>query len=112
HIIPNGQIKGVINYSKGYVIAEVDLTVPADTNLNDVFNAMTEAGRRLRQARKEVLGETVIKGVVDMTLSNLTVRAATKVRPGTHLLIKSEFRRLLKQVLDEQKTAKPPSLAA
>jgi small conductance mechanosensitive channel len=112
HIIPNGQIKGVINYSKGYVVAEVDLTVPADVNLNEVFNALTEAGRRLCLARKEVLGETVVKGVVDMTLTNLTVRAATKVRPGTHLLIQTEFRRLLKEVLDEQKTARPPVLAA
>jgi hypothetical protein len=50
--------------------------------------------------------------VVDLTLSNMTVRAATKVRPGTHLLIQSEYRRLLKQVLDEQKASRPPALAA
>jgi hypothetical protein len=105
-------IKGVINYSKSYVVAEVDMTVPADTNLDEIFHALTEAGRRLRLARKEVLSETVIKGVVDLTLSNMTVRAATKVRPGTHLLIQSEYRRLLKQVLDEQKAARPPALAA
>jgi small-conductance mechanosensitive channel len=112
HIIPNGQIKGVINYSKGYVIAEVDITVPADTNLDSLFNSMSEAGRRLRLTRKEVLGDTVVKGLVDLTLSNMTVRAATKVRPGTHLLIQSEYRRLLKQVLDESKAARPPALAA
>src|SRR5262249_21613485 len=55
HIIPNGQIKGVINYSKGYVNAEVDLKLPASANLEEVFKAMAEAGHRLRQTRREVL---------------------------------------------------------
>jgi small-conductance mechanosensitive channel len=103
HIIPNGQIKAVINYSKDYVVAEVDMVVPSETNLDEIFAAMTEAGRRLKQTRKEVLGDTVIKGLVDLTPSNMTVRAITRVQPGTHALMQSEYRRHLKQVLDEQK---------
>lgn len=104
HIIPNGQVKAVINFSKGYVYAEVDLKLPASTNLEDVYHAMTEAGRRLRQTRKEVLGDTVIKGLVDLTPSDLTVRAATRVQPGTHQAMQNEYRRLLKEVFEEQTT--------
>jgi small conductance mechanosensitive channel len=106
HIIPNGQIKTVINYSKDYVVAEVDLVVPADANLDEVVRAMAEAGWRLRQERKEVLAVTIVKGLVDLTPSNMTVRAITRVQPGTHALMQSEFRRHLKQVLDERKAAK------
>jgi small conductance mechanosensitive channel len=114
HIIPNGQIKGVVNYSKGYVNAEVDMAVPGDTNMDDIFRAMTEAGRRLRQARKEVLADTVVKGLVDLSPSSMTVRAVTKVQPGTHVAMQSEYRRYLKQVLDEQKAGNQvaPALAA
>jgi len=111
HIIPNGQIKGVTNYSKDYVVAEVDLVVPFDTNLDDVQRAMTEAGWRLRQEHQEVLGATVIKGLVDLTPSNMTVRAVTRVQPGTHALMQREFRRHLKMVLDEQKAAKQAAAA-
>lgn len=105
HIIPNGQIKAVINFSKGYVIAEVDYKVPADRNVSEVFQTMVEAGRRLRKSHKEVLGDTVIKGIVDLTPGDMTIRAVTRVQPGTHLAMQTEYRRMLKEVLDEQKSA-------
>jgi len=113
HIIPNGQIKGVVSFSKGYVNAVVDLRVPAGTDLEGTFRAMTEAGRRLRQSHKEVLADTQIQGLVDLGTSEMTVRAVTKVRPGTHGMMQNEYRRLLKQVLDQNAAAaKPAQLAA
>jgi small conductance mechanosensitive channel len=101
HIIPNGQVKGVINYSKGYVNAVVDLKVSAGTDLESVFRAMHEAGRRLRQARKEVLEDTQVHGIIDLGSSDMTIRAVTKVQPGTHGSMQNEYRRLLKQVFDQ-----------
>lgn len=101
HIIPNGQVKGVINYSKGYVNAVVDYKVPAGTDLESVFRAMHEAGRRLRQGRKEVLEDTQVHGLIDLGSSDMTIRAVTKVQPGTHGMMQNEYRRLLKQVFDQ-----------
>jgi small-conductance mechanosensitive channel len=112
-IIPNGQIKNVVSYSKGYVNAVVDWKVPAGSDLEAAFRAMAEAGRRLREERREVLAETQIHGLVELTASDMTVRAVTKVKSGTHGHIQSEFRRLLKEVLDQKAQAtKPPALAA
>lgn len=105
YIIPNGQVKTVINFSKGYVNAVVDVRVPSGSDLEAVFRAMSEAGRRLRQAHKGVLADTVIHGVVEMGTSEMTVRAVTKVHPGTHGAMQNEYRRLLKQVFDENKDA-------
>jgi small conductance mechanosensitive channel len=110
-IIPNGQIKTVTNFSKGYVNAVVDIKVPATTNLARVMQDLAEAGRRLRQKRIEVLAETVVKGLIDLTPSDMVVRAVTKVQPGTHLLMQQEYRRLLKEVFDEARDA-PKALAA
>ncbi len=101
YIVPNGQIKTVINFSKGYVNAVVDVKVPTSSNLDLVMRDMMEAGRRLRQARREVLGETIIKGLVELTPGDMTVRAVTKVEPGTHLTMQLEYRRILKAVFDE-----------
>ena len=112
HIIPNGQIKGVISYSKGYVNAVVDYKAPAGCDLESIFRAMKEAGRQVRQTRKEVLADTEIHGVVDLGASDMTVRAVTRVQPGTHGIIQSEFRRLLKQILDQQQPVRKPALAA
>jgi small-conductance mechanosensitive channel len=99
YIIPNGQIKGVISYSKSYVNAVVDLTVPISSDLESVFRSMAEAGRLLRQAHREVLADTHITGVVDLNTTQMTVRAVTKVRPGSHVHMQNEYRRLLKQVM-------------
>jgi small conductance mechanosensitive channel len=101
HIIPNGQVKSVINFSKGYVNAVVDIKLPAGTNLETIMRQLTEAGRRLRQTRREVLSETAIKGLVDLNLTDMVIRTSTRVQPGTHLTMQNEFRRILKEVLDQ-----------
>jgi small conductance mechanosensitive channel len=104
HIIPNGQIKQVVNASKGYLNAVVDLRLPADADLDEVLAAMRESGRRLRQDHGDaVLADTEVRGLVELGVADMTVRAVTRVRPGNHERLQSEYRRLLRQVLDEQR---------
>jgi small-conductance mechanosensitive channel len=113
HIVPNGQIKGVVNASKGYLNAVVDLRLPADANLEEVLAAMGEAGRRLRRGHGDaVLADTDVRGLVELGLSDMTVRAVTRVRPVTHELMQSEYRRLLRQVLDEKRLVESGRRAA
>jgi small conductance mechanosensitive channel len=112
HIIPNGQIKGVVSYSKDYVNAVVDVHVPSANDLEGVFKAMAEAGKRLRQAHREALADTQIHGLVELGTSEMTVRAVTKVRPGTHGMMQNEYRRLLKQVFDEKQGGARAAIAA
>ncbi len=101
HIIPNGQIKSVINLSKGFIYAIVDIHVPTGHDLEAYLRAMTEAGRLLRKTHPEVLAETVIQGLVGLTLKETTVRAVTKVKPGAHQKMENEYRRILKGLLDQ-----------
>jgi small conductance mechanosensitive channel len=112
HIIPNGQIKGVISYSKGYVNAVIDYKISSGTNLADIFRAMTEAGYRLRQEHHEVIADTQIHGLIELNTSDMTIRAVTKVKAGTHGSMQNEYRRILKEVLDEQTAAHRPAMAA
>jgi small conductance mechanosensitive channel len=112
HLIPNGQIKGVITYSKGYVNAIVDVRVPSGSDLETVFGAMREAGRRLRRDCTDALTETEVQGLIEPGPSEMTLRAVTKVRPGTHLGMQNEYRRLLKQVFDENQGGNRPAVAA
>lgn len=100
HMIPNGQIKGVISSSKGFVNVVVDFKVPSGSNLEELMVAMTSAGHRLRQERREVLGETQINGLVDLSLSDMTVRAITRVKPGTQFQMENEYRRMLREYLE------------
>ena len=64
-------------------------------------------------AHQEVLAATRIHGLVDFTTTEMTVRAVTKVRPGAHGAMQNEYRRLLKQVLDQDAAiSSPPAVAA
>jgi small-conductance mechanosensitive channel len=102
HIIPNGQIKSVTNYSKGWVNAVVDIKAPTTANLDGLIKDMTEAGRRLKAMRREVLAETVIKGLVELTPVEMTVRAVTKVTAGSHGTMQCEYRKVLKEVMEQR----------
>ncbi|HZZ80131.1 MAG TPA: mechanosensitive ion channel family protein, partial [Gemmataceae bacterium] len=104
-IIPNGQIKTVVNFSKDYVNAVVDIKVPASMNLQQVMHDMAEAGKRMRERRREVLADTEIKGLVDLTPGDMTIRAVTKVQPGMHQMMQQEYRKILKEVFDERSAA-------
>jgi hypothetical protein len=64
---------------------------------------MAEAGRRLRHERSEVLADTQIQGLVELGTADMTVRAVTRVMPGTHGVVQSEYRRFLKMVFDEER---------
>ncbi len=99
HIIPNGQIKSVVSFSKGYVNAVVDLKVSTGADLEGIFQAMTEAGARLRRTCTEVLEPTTISGLVALDASQMTIRAITRVEPGSHDRMENEYRRILKQML-------------
>jgi small-conductance mechanosensitive channel len=101
HIVPNGQIKEVVNYSKGFLYATVEVKVPAGADVDTYLRAMTEVGRHLRRSRTEILADTAIQGIIGQTLADTTIRAVTKVKPGTHQLIENEFRRVLKAFLDQ-----------
>ncbi len=112
HIIPNGQIKGVVNYSKGYINAVVEIKVPRGSDLETVIRSMSEAGKRLRQQHREVLADTEVHGIVDLGPAEMTVRAVTKVKPGTHGKMQSEYRRMLKEVFDRDMDKPPLTKAA
>lgn len=98
HIIRNGQIETVINFSRDYVLAVVDVGVAYESDLDVVNEALSAAGAELREAEAQrVLEPTRILGVDRFGDSALVVRTATKVRPGTHLPVERAFRRLVTQ---------------
>lgn len=67
---------------------------------------MTSAGHQLRQEHREVLGETQINGLADLSLSEMTVRAITRVKPQLQLpAMESEYRRILREILERSTNA-------
>jgi len=100
HVIRNGDMKPVINYSKEFTMAVVPVDVAYDADLRSVFSTLREAGRRVRADDRNVLSDTRIDGITAFGASAMTVKTSTKVRPGSHEGVAAALRLAIKESFD------------
>jgi len=108
HIIRNGDMKPVINYSKDYTMAVVPVEVAYDRDLRAVFAALLEAGAHVRAGNANVLAETQIDGITNLGVATMTVRTSTRVKPGSHDAIAAALRLAIKEAFDQRSTISSP----
>src|SRR5262245_62591089 len=96
-ILRNGDVKEVVNYSKGYTLAVVPVRVSYDADLRAVCSVLQEAGQRVRERSDDVTGDTQIEGIVAFGRSEMTVRTTTSVKPGRHEAAETELRLAIKE---------------
>ena len=107
HVIRNGDMKPVINYSKDYGMAIVAVEVPYDADLQRVFAALRQASERLRRESRDVLNDTQIDGITAFGASSMTIRTSTRVRPGRHESTAATLRMLINETFDRQAEGAP-----
>ncbi len=101
HILRNGQINTVVNYSKEYTFAVVEVGVAYDSDLDHVFRVLDETGRQLKEKNMNVLEPLKVRGLKEFGESELLIRTLTKVRPGCHLNVAFELREMIKKAFDQ-----------
>jgi len=101
-IIRNGEINNVINYSKEYVYAVVEVGVAYDSNLDYVYQVIQAIGKRLKEKYSEVLEPTQVDGLESFREYDLLIRTITKVKPGTHEEIQRILRKMIKETFDRE----------
>jgi moderate conductance mechanosensitive channel len=100
-IVRNGEIGSVINYSKQYIYAKVDIPLAYETSLEDAYSTVEEVGQQLQLKYSDiVIKSTQIEGLESFGKSCVLVRTITKVKPGQHLHIQRVLRRMLKDAFD------------
>ena len=102
HIIRNGDVKQVVNYSKDYTYAVVPVDVDYSADWQAVCSVLREASERVRATSGDVTGETQIDGIVAFGKSAMTVRMTTRVKPGRHEAAAAELRLAIKEAFDRQ----------
>lgn len=96
HTLRNGNIEHIVNFSRDYVHAVVDLGVAYDSDLDTVWAAIRDAGARLRAEFPDALmKDTFIAGVEEFGDTAVSVRTVTQVHPGSHLPVARAMRRHL-----------------
>ncbi|TAF04346.1 MAG: mechanosensitive ion channel family protein, partial [Nostocales cyanobacterium] len=60
HIIRNGDIGSITNYSKQYIFAVVEVDVPLNSNLADIYQVIEEIGQQLKANEPDVIEPTLV----------------------------------------------------
>ncbi|OKH15926.1 mechanosensitive ion channel family protein [[Limnothrix rosea] IAM M-220] len=107
HIVRNGDIKTIVNYSKEYVYAVVHVGVDYDSNLDHVYGVLEDVGKQVKELHPDVLEPTCIDGLDNFSESELTIRTSTKVKPGKHLPVQRLVRKLIKEAFDRENVEIP-----
>jgi moderate conductance mechanosensitive channel len=101
HILRNGLMGKIINYSKSYTYAVVEVGVAYDSNLDKVYKVLEKAGEKLKEAHSDVLEPTAVQGLDDFGESQLTIRTTTRVKPGRHREVARDYRKMVKEAFDK-----------
>ncbi|MEP7298636.1 MAG: mechanosensitive ion channel family protein [Burkholderiales bacterium] len=104
HFVPNGSISTVVNMSRGFAQAVVDVGVGYGEDLDRVMDVMRDVGRQLRadpSHSTRILDDLEVAGVESWADSAVMIRARFRVAPLEQWTIKREYLRRLKRAFDD-----------
>lgn len=101
-IIRNGDIGSIINFSKQYIYARVEVSVAYDSNLDHVYRVVEKVGQQLKVHEQDVLEPTRVAGLEHFGENNILLLTLTKVKPGKHLHIQRVLRKILKDTFSQE----------
>ena len=102
HILRNGQLGDVVNFSKGYTYAVVEVGVAYDSDLDQVYEVLKKTGEELKASQPDVLEPTIVQGLDNFGESELTIRTLTRVKPGRHRQAARQYRKMIKDAFDRE----------
>lgn len=105
HMIPNGQITTVSNMTRTWSRAVVDVGVGYDSDLDRALSVFRdEAAKFVTDPgwRGKFSGEPEVAGVNGLDESAVTIRTLLRTHPGQQWSVGREFRRRIKNRLDQE----------
>jgi len=100
-IVPNGEVTQVINYSKRFVKAVVEVGVSYEGDLEHALRVLEQVGHDARDDLADVTGPPALR-VTGFNASDVGLRLNVPVRPGRHREVVSELRRRVKRAFDAE----------
>ncbi len=103
HYVPNGQITSIINMTRGFANAVMDVGVAYRENTDEVMAVMREVARELRSDEAfapRILDDLEIAGVDQWADSSVVIRCRIRCKPGDQWAVRREYLRRLKHAFD------------
>lgn len=104
HIIPNGTIINVTNYSLANALAVVDVPVKIERGLETTLSLIGEALVGIEERNPNVIAYPNILGIQSMSTSEYVIRVAANCLPNARDAAERQIQRDIKQALEKQST--------
>jgi small conductance mechanosensitive channel len=104
HYVPNGMIDSVVNMSRGFAQAVMDIGVAYRENTDEVYAVMRETAKRLRADETfgpRILDDLEIAGVDRWDNSAVVIRCRFRVLALEQWAVRREYLRRLKMAFDD-----------
>jgi small-conductance mechanosensitive channel len=105
HYVPNGAITTVVNYSRGFSQAVMDIGVAYREDPDEVMGVMREVGAAMRADAEFgplILEDLEVAGVDQLGDSAVTIRCRFKCVPLQQWAVRREYLRRIKRAFDER----------
>ncbi|MDQ7092478.1 mechanosensitive ion channel family protein [Desulfosporosinus sp. PR] len=94
HIIPNGSITAVTNFSRGKMLAKVEIQLPYDEDLERVIDVLHAVCEEVSAEFKEqILDAPTVQGVTQFGERNVVLRVIAFTKPDQQWSLERELRR-------------------
>lgn len=107
HIIPNGSITRLSNYSRGHMQAVINIPVSYQADIGKVLVLLEEACRNIGKELPEVLDGPKVVGVVDLRPGEVIIRVVAKTAPLEQQKVETAFRHKVKLLFDAAQIPAP-----
>ncbi|MNL14773.1 putative MscS family protein YkuT [compost metagenome] len=101
HIIPNGMITNVTNYSLNNALAVVDIPISNKRKLDDSLDILRRSMNELKEHTEALANAPNVLGVQSITTSEYVVRIVAECLPGKRSEVEREIQTYAKEALDE-----------
>lgn len=81
HIIPNGNIKQVTNFSTYNSLAVVDVTIPHHMDIDDATQILKETVKHVQELTEDIVKEPEVLGVQVVGTTDLKIRIIAECKP-------------------------------
>ncbi|MEJ9210153.1 mechanosensitive ion channel family protein [Bacillus smithii] len=102
HILPNGSITEVTNFSLHNSLAIVDVTVAYEENIEEVERTIEELLKTLPDKYEELVAPPQLLGIQNMGATEVVLRIVAETTPMNHMYIARMIRKEVKLCLDEK----------
>ena len=97
YIIPNGEIKKVINHTRGNKAVIVDIPVAYSADLQAAFAAAEKVCLKAGDAFETLVEQPNVVGITELGKESLNLRIMAKSLPNAQWEVEREIRRLIQQ---------------